>query len=266
MKDDLLTVAAIGILAFLCTDLAHEVAGHGVGMLLAGGRTGIFTVTRLIHEPGFPDPGWRLFDLGGPCGNLLWAALCFALRKRWRLFGGTAAQRTSSGRQDVAFSRRDCWRPSLLCCFWSSMTFSLLWETGYLMKCGVTGDGDATALVRGFLPPTVWRIILFSAGLFLYRKTLLLAAREMPPMDRTRLLTLCGAAGCIACLGPFFDPRGRMEMLNSGFTTSFLSWIGLYWLPTKIPAPPVPRNRAIVALAILGSCAYVFLLGPGIRV
>jgi serine/threonine protein kinase len=29
---------------------------------------------------------------------------------------------------------------------WTSMSFSLFWEFGYLMKCGVTGHGDGMAL------------------------------------------------------------------------------------------------------------------------
>ncbi len=36
-QDDLLTVAAIAIIAFMVADVAHEVIGHGIGFLLAGG-------------------------------------------------------------------------------------------------------------------------------------------------------------------------------------------------------------------------------------
>lgn len=55
--DDLISVAAIGILAFISTDIAHEVVGHGTGLLIAGGRSGILTTTRLIHESQLPNPG-----------------------------------------------------------------------------------------------------------------------------------------------------------------------------------------------------------------
>jgi hypothetical protein len=48
-EDDLISVAAIGILAFICTDIAYEVVGHGIGLLIAGGRSGILTTTRLIY-------------------------------------------------------------------------------------------------------------------------------------------------------------------------------------------------------------------------
>jgi hypothetical protein len=47
-KDDLLTVGAIAGLAFILADIAHEVIGHGVGLLAAGGRSGILTTTRSL--------------------------------------------------------------------------------------------------------------------------------------------------------------------------------------------------------------------------
>ncbi len=75
--DDIVTVAAVGMLAFISTHLAHEVVGHGIALLIAGGGSGILTTTRLIHEPHLPSPGWRIFDNGGPAGNLMWAGLCF---------------------------------------------------------------------------------------------------------------------------------------------------------------------------------------------
>ena len=86
-----------------------------------------------------PDPVWRIFDLGGPAGNLVFAGLGWvglrllpATRTRWRLF---------------------CW---LL------MAFSLFWAFGYLLFSGVVGRGDWLAL----LPAHFWpgRILLAIAG------------------------------------------------------------------------------------------------------
>ncbi len=128
-EDDFMTVAAIGILAFVSTDIAHEVAGHGVGLLMAGGRLGILTTTRLIHGSRLPNPNWRIFDMGGPAGNLTWAATCFL------------AQRMIRGA-----------RPQTSLFLWTTMFFSLFWEFGYLMKCGTTGYGDWMALIRGWIP------------------------------------------------------------------------------------------------------------------
>jgi hypothetical protein len=259
--DDLITVAAIGILAFISTDIAHEVVGHGIGLLIAGGRSGILTTTRLIHEPSLPNPGWRIFDLGGPAGNLIWAGVCFLAQRLIR----RAA-------------------PELRLFLWTSMSFSLLWEFGYLMKCGVTGQGDATALTRGLTPGWVWRVLMFGIGLFLYRGALSLTSSELHfvlsrnnAQWRSRLcrllVTLCIAGGLIACAGPIFDPRGRIEMLNSGALTSFVSWVGLFAAPSLFPShadknlivvSPLGRSVLTILLAASASVLFVAILGPGI--
>jgi hypothetical protein len=259
--DDPISVAAIGILAFICSDLAHEVVGHGIGLFIAGGRSGILTTTRLIHEAQLPDPGWRIFDLGGPAGNLIWAGVCFLAQRLTRRLVPTARL-----------------------FLWASMTFSLLWEFGYLMKCGFTGQGDAMALTRSLSPGLFPRVMMFLIGLCFYRAALSLTSSELHfvlsskiPQLRSRLvrllLTLCGAAGLIACAGPIFDPRGRLEMLNSGALTSFASWVGLCIVPSRFPAytdkelivmSPVGRSVPLILLAAVASVLFVAVLGPGI--
>lgn len=259
--DDLITVAAIGILAFVCTDLAHEVVGHGIGLLIAGGRSGMFTTTRLIYESQLPNPSWRIFDIGGPAGNLIWAGFCFLAQRLIR-------QEASRMRMFL----------------WSSMSFSMFWEFGYLMKCGVSGRGDGMALIEGLKPAWVWRGLILLAGLLLYRGAISLASSEFhfvvsakSPQWRLRtvrlLLILCTAAGLIACAGPIFDPRGRVEMLNSGVLSSFVSWVGLLALPARftsyadkenIEVGPIRRCIPVIALAVAVSVFFVAILGPGI--
>jgi hypothetical protein len=75
LEYDLVTVAALGIVAFISTDMAHEVVGHGIGLLIAGGRSGTFTTTRLIYSSQLAGPNWKIFDIGGPAGNLMGGAL-----------------------------------------------------------------------------------------------------------------------------------------------------------------------------------------------
>jgi len=164
------------------------------------------------------------------------------------------------------------------------MSFSLLWEFGYLMKCGVTGQGDATALTRGLTPGWVWRVLMFGIGLFLYRGALSLTSSELHfvlsannaqwrSRLRRLLVTLCIAGGLIACAGPIFDPRGRIEMLNSGALTSFVSWVGLFAAPSLFPShagknlivvSPLGRSVLTILLAASASVLFVAILGPGI--
>jgi hypothetical protein len=259
--DDLITVAAIGVLAFISTDIAHEVVGHGIGLLIAGGRSGILTTTRLIYESHLPNPNWRIFDIGGPAGNLIWAGVCFLAQRLIR----RAA-------------------PRLRLFLWTSMSFSLFWEFGYLMKCGVTGHGDGMALTEGLTPAWVWRALIFVVGLVLYRGAVSLTSSELhfvlsakTPQWRSRvvrlLLTLCSAGGLIACAGPIFDPRGRIEMLNSGALSSFASWVGLFAVPFLFPLhsdknlvadSPLRCSIPVILLAAAASVLFVAILGPGI--
>ncbi len=88
ITDDLLTVASIAVLAFIVADMAHEGLGHGLGFYFVGGQSSMLTTTRLIEWVKLPDPQWRIFDLGGPAGNL-----AFALLGWW----GTTINSRSSG-------------------------------------------------------------------------------------------------------------------------------------------------------------------------
>src|ERR1017187_10129700 len=155
-EDDFISVAAIGVLAFISADIAHEVVGHGIGLLIAGGRSGILTTTRLIYESQFPSPNRRIFDIGGPAGNLIWAGICFLAQR--------SILRTA---------------PGLRLFLWTSMSFSLFWEFGYLMKCGVTGHGDGMALIEGFMPAWLWRALLCIIGFVLYRGAMSLSSSEL---------------------------------------------------------------------------------------
>lgn len=261
--DDLITVAAIGILAFISTDIAHEVAGHALGLLLAGGRSGIFTTTRLIYESQLPNPNWRIFDIGGPAGNLIWAGACFLAQRSIRAAG-----------------------PRLRLFLWTSMSFSMFWEFGYLIKCGVTGHGDWMALIEGLAPIWAWRATLFVIGVALYRAAISVSTSELhfilginTTESRRRLvhliITLCVAGSAIACAGAIFDPRGRIEMLNSGAPASLASWVGLLFVlflfssqakGKSAAGSPVHRSIPVILLATAALVTFVAVLGPGFRV
>jgi hypothetical protein len=219
------------------------------------------TTTRLIYESQLPNPNWRIFDIGGPAGNLIWAGVCFLAQRLIR----RAA-------------------PIMRLFLWASMSFSLFWEFAYLMKCGVTGHGDGMALTEGLTPAWLWRALTFVIGLVLYRGAVSLTSSELhfvvsakTPLWRSRivrlLLILCSAALLIACAGPIFDPRGRIEMLNSGALSSFASWVGLFAVPPLFPlhsdknvvaVSPVRRSIPVILFAVAASVLFVAILGPGI--
>jgi hypothetical protein len=259
-RDDRWTVAAIAVLAAIVTNVAHETIGHGVGLLLAGGRSGIFTTTRLIVPTPVPDPAWRVFDLGGPAGNLAFAGLA------WLGLRLLPVARTH-GR--------------LFC--WLVMAFSLFWAFGYLLFSGVIGRGDWLAL----LPEHWWpgRVLLAIAGFLLYEASMRIVAQEsggifdgsqVDVQVRARQLIEVAwlAGGVIATAGPALDPRGALEMLNSGALSSFAAAVGLLRIPRRVQAVTIPRanynstiTRSIgwILVALAASVFFIFVLGPGIR-
>ncbi len=234
--DDFLTVASIAVLAFIIADMAHEGLGHGFGFYFAGGQSSMLTTTRLIEWVKLPDPQWRIFDLGGPAGNLTFAFL------------GWLGQRFVRGHVE-----------RLRFFLWLVMIFSLFWALGYLIFCGVLGRGDWMALVEGTKYLRPGRIVFVIAGIALYRASVRLAASELRwivPVHGSDSKSRVGrliwiayiAGGLIACAGAILDPRGAMEILNSGAMSSFGAAVGMLFVANvffRLPEKHTPTDKAI---------------------
>jgi hypothetical protein len=263
LADDRITVASTAVLAYIVANIAHECAGHALGFYLAGGKSGMLTTTRLIEWVTLPDPQWRIFDLGGPAGNLAFAFLAWLIQR---------------------FVRQ---RPVQLRFFlWLVMAFSLFWAFGYMIFCGLTGRGDWMALTEG----TKWlwpgRMLFVLLGLLLYRASIRLLGKELrwiiPPNDSnsnsrlTRLIWISYiSGGLIACAGATLDPRGPMEILNSGALNSFGAAVGLFYvrgnflrlanLPS-VPEKPISWDLPWLLAAVAGTLYFIGILGPGILI
>ena len=275
-RDDAPTLAALGILAFIVADVAHEVIGHGAAYLALGGRSFIMTTTSWIGRGPHVDAAGhlfsgveqgelygRIFSLCGPLGGLLFASLAgLALRSlpdagvRLRLF------------------------------LWLAVAFNLFWTFGYLIYSGALGIGDWAEAVRDLLPAPVWRLALTAAGLLLYDLALRTLARELgrfvpvnEPEDRVRVRRLVwisyGAAGAIACAAALFDPHGAGEVYKSAAPASLLANAGLLLLPgllrrypsaSGIARQPVARSLVWILAALLAAALFVGFLGPGVSV
>ena len=73
-RDDLVTLAAIGILAYVGCDLLHEWAGHGAACLATGGRVATLST---VHPQCMG--GWqRLISGAGIAVNLVAGTLSLA--------------------------------------------------------------------------------------------------------------------------------------------------------------------------------------------
>lgn len=141
------------------------------------------------------------------------------------------------------------------------------------------------ALISSLRPGWLWRILVFLAGLGLYRAALFLASSDLHfilsaknPQWRSSIVhllwTLYMAGGLIACAGAIFDPRGRLEILSSGALSSFGACLRLWTIPFLFPLRPdktapvdsqVARSVPLILVAAAASVMFVAVLGPGIH-
>ena len=87
-KDDWVTVASIGALAFIVACVTHEAIGHGGACLVTGGH--VILISSVFFRATNVGP---ITDAAGPLANLILGALLFVwLRRReaasphWRIF------------------------------------------------------------------------------------------------------------------------------------------------------------------------------------
>jgi len=257
---DSLTVASIGILAYMLGNVLHEGLGHGGACVLAGGRP---LVLSSVNFECSSDT--RLVTAGGTLINLVAGAVFFALG---RLTGRS--------------------HPRLRYFFWISMTVNLFSGTGYFLFSGIGGIGDWAAFIQGFGPQWAWRIglAIFGAG------TYLLAARisllELRPLIGSqkeqryrRAVRLSSipyfAGGILMCIAGAFNPAGMILILISAAASTFGGASGLMWTPnllrsgTLIPygppaePMPIPKSGPLIVASCFVALAFIAVLGPGVR-
>jgi hypothetical protein len=141
-REDLVTVAAVAVLAACATTFAHEALGHGGACLLGGGQ-----VTQLTSVYFQCEPHSAWVAAAGPGGNLLAA-----------LVAGLAARSLPAG------------FPRLRLLLVLVSAFSLFWEAGYLLYAMALREGDwAVAAEAAFGAASArWRLggVLLGVGLY----------------------------------------------------------------------------------------------------
>src|ERR1700690_2822981 len=158
-RQDLVTVIAIGLVAYIVADLLHEGLGHGGACLLSGGKP---LVLSTVHFECSRDT--RLVLAGGTLANL-GAACAFLVLLR-------AARRAAGASRYF---------------LWMSMTINLLQAGGYFLFSGVGNIGDWAEFVKGFEPAWVWRIGLVVLGVISYLSFVWFALLELRPLIGTDL-------------------------------------------------------------------------------
>jgi hypothetical protein len=257
-KPDLLTIAAIAIVATVIADFIHEGLGHG-GMCIATGGQPLALST--VHFECSADT--RLVAAGGTLANLIFGAL----------FWGAAR----------ALKQAAAWRYF----FWLLMTFNLLQAGGYFLFSGIGNIGDWTAVVAGWQPAWAWRVGLVALGAVSYFILFVpLCLRELRPflgkdatvrVRRARQLTLVPylTAGVLSCAAGALNPVGPLLILISAAAASFGGHSGLAWMSnllygpripsTQLQMPEVERSWGWVTAAVVLAIAFIAGLGPGVK-
>ena len=257
-QPDLLTIAAITIVATVIVDLIHEGLGHGGMCVATGGRA---LVLSTVHFDCSADR--RLVAAGGTLANLIFGGL-FWIAER-------GVKRSAS------------WRYF----FWLLMTFNLLSAGGYFLFSGIGNIGDWAAVVAGWQPAWVWRVGLAALGIVTYFFVFVpLSLHELRPylgkdakvrVRRARQLTVTPylTAGVLACVAGALNPVGPLLILISAAAASFGGNSGLAWMWNLLRGPRIPssefqmpeieRSRGWIIAAVVLAIGFIAGLGPGVK-
>jgi len=257
VMDDTLTLVALGIVAFVAADMAHEALGHGLAILAMGAKPVMLT-TCYFRSSGSLSK-W-IPAAGGIANVVVGLGSLLALR----------LLRTAG--------------PSVRCFLVLLMAFNLLFAAAYPAYSGIALFGDWAAVISGLSPAWVWRglLVIFS-GISYYISLLLLAVELRPfcgsntPEALTRLqrITLIPliAALAVAGLGGAFNPVGWTVVFTSALPGAAAAF-GLTQIDhfpavrvsgSAVPAGAIKRSLGWILAAAAVLIFFAGVLGPGIK-
>jgi hypothetical protein len=152
--DDWLTLAALGLLAFALTDVAHEAFGHGGVTWLIGGKAVLLTTCNFDST--------RRYSLWIPAGGGL--------------------MNLTVGLASLALPRFFA-RPRPLTRYFLVLAaaFNLFFAFGYPAYSGIARFGDWAAVIAGREPQWLWRTLLVVVSVAGYYGSMRLLAAPLAP-------------------------------------------------------------------------------------
>ena len=259
VETDPLTIASIGVLAYIAGNIIHEGLGHGGACLITGGRPLLITAVNM--DCSLDN---RFVIAGGSLMNAIAAALFFLLLRN--------TPRAS---------------PHLKYFAWFAMTLNLLSPAGYLAFSGIGGFGDWAQFTQEFRPQWAWRVGMAVVGMgayVLFVRWSLFALRPLIGSDnRERRLQAVRltmgpyfAGGIVECIAGALNPQGWLLIALSAAASTFGGSSALLWAPNwlrgnGIPPGPdassmsIPRSWAWISAAAIIAISFIFILGPGIQ-
>lgn len=242
------TVISMAVLASATATLLHEGVGHGVTAWLTGAVPTELTSNHLstLHEN-------RWVDAGGTLANLFAGTVCLLV------------------------SRAVHQHANLRYFLWLLAALNLLAGAGYFLFSGVLGLGDWEQVITGLPRQGMMRLCMTIFGAALYfaaARCLAVALKPFCP-DR-RMYNVLGrlpyvAACAFSCVAGLLDPLGLKLLFLSTVPAALGGSSGLLWADNLLPRNPAPerfvvrRQPALWIAAVVAGCAYIAILGPGIR-
>lgn len=251
-RDNLGTVVAIGIVAYVCADFAHHAVGHGAACLASGG--GIISLSSIFVDCSLKG---SLIDLAGPVANLLLGLLAV-----------TALH--------VAPMARSTAR--LFCVLLAA--FNLLWFGMQLAFSVATRSDDWAWPMHEIQASGALRWGAIALGCLVYFLAMVALFRAAAPFAATRerarriMLVAWIAAGVIACATAALEHEPLSAILRHAAPQSLLVSIGLLFVPAGAArrflsgndASAITLSPAWIITAVLFAALSIRFLGPGVAV
>lgn len=258
-EHSILTLAAVGFLAYYITDMWHEILGHGGMLYLIGARHFILTSTSMFSpEISFAGEritlGGRLALLAGPLSN---AVLGFALYPIFRFFTRRNASLT------------------LRYFLWLVTALNFFLGFVYMFYSGVFGVADYAGVIAGLPHHAVLRGLEVVVGTLLCGATVRFFAAsfaEFPESLWRLALVPYFSAALLFCLAGLRIPNGAHVMIISVIPAALLGQAILPLitpvarrLRVVAPPPQAIATSPMVALVALVFVVIILLTAPGVR-
>jgi hypothetical protein len=249
LRNDWLTVAALGLLAMCVVTVDHEALGHGSVCLLVQGRIVLLTSSLFRCSA---RSGW--IDAGGPAMNLLMGTLALMLRMwlprsfpKLRLF--------------------------LICV----TAFSFFWEGGYLIRAMHRQNGDLYFFARFLLGRvTLWqRWLGAAAGLALFVLSARIASQALldiwpdPTVARGVARTVWAAAAIGAAVAAALYVGHDWGNFRDAVLEIAVASFPLLIVPigrgaSRLSTQYIARSYPLIALSLIVYAAFAATLGRGV--
>jgi hypothetical protein len=241
-KDNVATIGAIGLLAYVAADVAHHALGHGTACLALGGR--IRSLSSIFVDCSLTGSA---IDLAGPFANLvvgLVAVLCIRI-----------VHRTST---------------AMRLFFILVAAFNLLWFGLQLVFSAATRTDDWAWAMQEFHIGRPVRYAMIAIGALIYVLTVRFIGHP-----RTRAKTIVATtwltAGAIACATAAFDHNAAAAIVRHAGPQSLLLSVGLLFTPARAERLSSSEGAATtltcsvpwIVIAIIIGAASMLFLGPG---